>query len=198
MNQVTKVSTQHPNVFVALCAAQSEMDTVRKGSVNPAFKTKYADLSDVFQAVIPALTKNGITLFHYMTDGAMVTALVHGESDTRVECPVPLLVAKNDMQGMKSATTYAKRIGTESLCGVAPEDDDGNAAGKSPMVIEDRQSISVAQFDTLRELIDQAAVDEDVVLHAEKISALHSLPAARFDGLAKRLRATIAKREIAG
>jgi hypothetical protein len=35
------------------------------------------------------------------------------------------------MQGMKSATTYAKRVGIESLCGIAPEDDDGNAASKA-------------------------------------------------------------------
>jgi hypothetical protein len=36
------------------------------------------------------------------------------------------------MHGFKSATTYAKRIGLESVTGVAPEDDDGNAAAKSP------------------------------------------------------------------
>jgi hypothetical protein len=45
---------------------------------------------------------------------------------------VPLIVAQNNMQGMKSATTYAKRIGVESLTGIAPEDDDGNAAASAP------------------------------------------------------------------
>jgi hypothetical protein len=48
-----------------------------------------------------------------------------------IECDVPLIVNKNDMQGFKSATTYAKRIGLESLTGVAPIDDDGNDAARA-------------------------------------------------------------------
>ena len=61
----------------------------------------------------------------------MRTVLAHGESETMIECDVPLIVSKNDMQGMKSATTYAKRIGLESVTGVAPEDDDGNEAANA-------------------------------------------------------------------
>lgn len=134
---------KHKNVFVALAAAQMAMEPLIKGAINPAFKgegvkkngTAYADLSDVVSAVRPALVSNGLAYFHQIIRHGdaldMRTALVHGESDTRIECDVPLIVAKNDMQGMKSATTYAKRIGLESVTGVAPEDDDGNAAAKS-------------------------------------------------------------------
>ena len=135
MNAVTKVQVAHKNVYVALCAAQMEMGPLVKGSVNPAFKSKYADLADLVQAVREPLANNGLAYFHTMVSepiSAMRTVLVHGESDTRIECDVPLIVAKNDMQGMKSATTYAKRIGLESLSGIAPEDDDGNAAAKYP------------------------------------------------------------------
>jgi hypothetical protein len=125
----------HKNVYSALCAAQQEMGTLRKGSINPAFKSRYADLADVMDAVLPALNKHGLALFHSMRregeDTCMVTVLAHGESNTTVECAVPLIVVKNDMQGMKSATTYAKRIGAESVTGIAPEDDDGNAAAKA-------------------------------------------------------------------
>jgi hypothetical protein len=48
-----------------------------------------------------------------------------------IQCDVPLIVNKQDMQGYKSATTYAKRIGLESLTGVAPADDDGNDAARA-------------------------------------------------------------------
>jgi hypothetical protein len=61
----------------------------------------------------------------------MRTVLAHGDSDTQIACDVPLIIGKQDMQGYKSATTYAKRIGLESLTGIAPEDDDGNAAAKA-------------------------------------------------------------------
>jgi hypothetical protein len=77
----------------------------------------------------------------------MVTALVHGDSDTRMECPVPLIVGRRDMQGFKSATTYAKRIGLESVTGVAPEDDDGNAAGAAPQ--PRRESAPPPPFDAV-------------------------------------------------
>ena len=128
--------TDHTNIYVALAAAQSEMEAVVKGAVNPAFKSKYATLDDVVQVARPALNRHGIAFFHQPIIGefgsAMRTVLVHGSSDTRIECDVPLLLGKNDMQGFKSATTYAKRIGLESLTGLAPsDDDDGNAAAAS-------------------------------------------------------------------
>ncbi len=125
----------HKNVYMALAAAQADMGGVKKGSVNPAFKSKYADLADVVAAVSPALNAQGIAFFHVATsvDGERVmrTVLAHGASETMIECDVPLIVTKNDMQGYKSATTYAKRIGLESLTGVAPADDDANAAVKA-------------------------------------------------------------------
>jgi hypothetical protein len=126
---------EHKNIYMALAAAQTDMGGVKKGSVNPAFKSKYADLADVVAAVSPALNAQGIAFFHVATsvDGERVmrTVLAHGQSETMIECDVPLIVSKQDMQGYKSATTYAKRIGLESLTGVAPADDDGNAAAKA-------------------------------------------------------------------
>lgn len=126
----------HKNIYAALAAAQAQMSAPIKGAVNPAFRSKYADLADVVAAAIPALTANGIAMFHVTGRDehgmVMTTVLAHGESGTQIECPVPLIVGKNDMQGYKSATTYAKRIGLESVTGLAPEDDDGNAAAKNP------------------------------------------------------------------
>lgn len=131
VNDKTEIKPAHANVYQALAAAQMEFGAVTKGATNPAFKTKYANLSDVASVVIPTMARHGVATLHYLTgDGlsAMRTEFVHGASDTRVSCDVPLIVDRNNMQGMKSATTYAKRIGLESLSGVAPEDDDGNAA----------------------------------------------------------------------
>lgn len=126
------VTTIHKNVYVALAAAQSEMGPLVKGATNPHFKKMYADLSSLVTAVRGPFNRNGLAFFHQIIrcDGGqdMRTIVVHGETDTQIECDVPLIVSKQDMQGMKSATTYAKRIGLESVSGVAPEDDDGQAA----------------------------------------------------------------------
>lgn len=123
--------SEHKSVYAALAAAQQEFGQVTKGSVNPAFKSKYADLADVASVVIPTLNKHGCAVLHYLTGEQfqmMRTEFVHWSTETKIACDVPLIVDKNNMQGMKSATTYAKRIGLESLSGIAPEDDDGNAA----------------------------------------------------------------------
>lgn len=123
------------NIYTALAAAQLEFGAVKKGATNPAFKSRYADLADVAAVVIPTLASHGVAVLHYLVRddlSAMRTEFAHGASNTKVSCDVPLLVDKGNMQGMKSATTYAKRIGLESLSGVAPEDDDGNAASQTP------------------------------------------------------------------
>lgn len=132
--------TDHKNIYAALAAAQAGMGTAVKSAVNPAFKSKYADLADVVAVVVPALSAQGIAMFHSMArdDHGLImrTTLAHGATDTQIHCDVPLIVDRNNMQGMKSATTYAKRIGVESLTGIAPEDDDGNAAAQAAPVVD--------------------------------------------------------------
>jgi hypothetical protein len=135
-------TVEHANVEMALGAAQVEMGKLVKGSTNSAFKrpdgkpSTYADLADVVEAVRAPFANNGLAYYHtikHFSDlgTCLVTILVHGKSGTSIECPVPLIVDKNNMHGFKSATTYAKRIGIESVSGIAPEDDDGNAASKA-------------------------------------------------------------------
>ena len=166
MNAISKpeaAASVHQNVYCALAAAQMEFGTVAKGSVNPAFKSRYADLADVAAVVIPTLASHGVAVLHYVTGDnmdRMRTEFVHGASETRVHCDVPLLVDRQNMQGMKSATTYAKRIGLESLSGVAPEDDDGNAAAKAAPARETRPQTERQQapgaIETARDSLSKA------------------------------------------
>jgi hypothetical protein len=156
--------TEHKNIYMALCAAQAGMGKVVKGATNPAFKSKYADLGDVVSVAVPALNEQGIAMFHMMVrdeyGAVMRTMLVHGASETSVSCDVPLIINKQDMQGMKSATTYAKRIGLESLTGIAPEDDDGNAAAKAAPKVEASKLISKEQYVDMSDLMFDTNTDE--------------------------------------
>lgn len=150
--------TEHKNVYMALAAAQSEMEQVVKGAINPAFKSRYAALDDVVQVVRPPLNRHGIAYFHQIISqengSAMRTVLFHGASETEVHCDVPLIVDRNNMQGFKSATTYAKRIGIESLTGIAPQDDDdGNAAAKAAPVVD---TASAALRDAWRDGVEDS------------------------------------------
>lgn len=123
-------------LFGAYLAAQKEMGDLLKTSTNPAFKSKYADLAAVIEAVLPALHNNGFALMQPPhSDGALVeveTLLLH-ESGGYVRSSLGLRPTKQDPQGIGSAVTYGRRYALQSIAGIAPEDDDGNAASaKAP------------------------------------------------------------------
>ena len=119
-------------IATAFVKAQKAFGPALKSSTNPHFRSRYADLSACVEAVIDALNQNGIALMQQTiecTDGVIVeTVLIHesGESLSSGKLHVP--VSKNDAQGYGSALTYARRYSLMAACGIAPEDDDGNAA----------------------------------------------------------------------
>lgn len=128
--------TDHKNIATALAAAQAQMGKALKQANNPHFRSKYADLGNVMDACLPALNACGIALIQPTGEdehGRYVeTRLIHGPTGETLACRVPLIVAKGDMQGYGSAVTYARRYGLMAMAGIAPEDDDGNAAAKAP------------------------------------------------------------------
>ena len=115
----------------AFVAAQMATEAVKKAATNPAFKSKYADLSEVVEAVVPALNKAGIGVMQFPSyDGELVgltTVLMH-ESGATVTGTLHLRPSKSDPQGVGSAVTYARRYSLLAMTGAAPEDDDGAAA----------------------------------------------------------------------
>jgi len=152
------------NIYTALAKAQSEMGKALKDSKNPHFGSKYADLASVMDACRAALTSNGICVFHEVRQDEisrnMMTVLAHGESDTRVEIAIPLILGKNDMQGLGSAMTYARRYGIMALTGLAPEDDDGNAAAAAaPKASKTAQGLNDAWKDAILDSLPEDATD---------------------------------------
>jgi len=129
-------------IAAALVKAQRAFGPALKTATNPHFKSKYADLSACVEAVIDGLNDNGIALVqatHECPDGVIVeTIFVHesGEQLSAGRLRVP--AAKNDPQGYGSAMTYARRYSLMAACGIAPEDDDGNAAAKARAQREER------------------------------------------------------------
>lgn len=115
----------------AFVAAQKGMESIKKASSNPAFKSKYADLSEVVEAVVPALNGAGIGVMQFPAfDGETVsitTVFIH-ESGASITGTLDLRPSKTDPQGIGSATTYGRRYSLLAMSGMAPEDDDGNAA----------------------------------------------------------------------
>lgn len=116
----------------AFIAAQQDMDIVKKAATNPAFRSKYADLATVVEAIVPALNKHGIGMLQFAAAdeaGVHVTTTFLHESGASVSSTMTMRPSKDDAQGRGSATTYARRYSLLAMAGAAPDDDDdGNAA----------------------------------------------------------------------
>jgi hypothetical protein len=133
-NKSSAAGAANQGIIAALVKAQQEMGPALKQSNNPAFRSKYADLGNVMDACLPALNANGIAVVQPVGQdehGIFVQTVFLHMSGERLECRVPLIIGKNDMQGFGSAVTYARRYGLMAMAGIAPEDDDGNAAAAS-------------------------------------------------------------------
>ena len=188
--------TERKSIATALAKAQAEMGKALKQSSNPHFKSKYADLGNVMDACLPALNAVGIAVIQPTGEdehGRYVeTVLIHGESGESLSCRVPLIVAKNDMQGYGSAVTYGRRYGLMAMAGIAPEDDDGNAAAKAPpRAATPPAVISAEQFIAIRDKAELAGVDQAKICAAANVKELHELPARDFEAIMKRLQKTI-------
>lgn len=130
-------TTETATIYKALLAARAEFSPVIKDKKNPHFKSMYATLEAVLDAVSESLYKNGLVLIQSPDCGpegaVLVTQLVEVTSGTSIACRYPLTPVKpNDPQALASALTYARRYSALSLLGIAPEDDDGNAATEKP------------------------------------------------------------------
>lgn len=123
-------------VSAAFVKAQAEIGKAIKDSTNPHFRNNYADLSSVVDAIKPALEKNGLSFtqkFHENPDGVTVeTIIIHESGETISNGVLSVPATKKDAQGFGSACTYARRYSLQAAFGVAPDDDDGNAASRKP------------------------------------------------------------------
>lgn len=124
-------------LFTALSKAQGLFSSVKFDKKNPFFNnSKYASLSATQEMYREPLAKNGLALIQSIqTEGEdfyIETVLTHS-SGQWLSDRIRLLIEKKSMQGLGSATTYAKRYAAQSLLGICgDDDDDGNAAEPKP------------------------------------------------------------------
>jgi len=113
-------------------AAKKAFSPALKDKNNPAYKSKYADLGACLDAVNDALLANGIAMYQETFEDAngvtVETVLLHEAGETLRCGKLHVPADKQTPQGYGSALTYCRRYSLMTACGIAPEDDDGNAA----------------------------------------------------------------------
>jgi hypothetical protein len=129
-----KTSDSISNIATALLKAQQEITFAAKDSKNPAFKSTYANLESVIEAVKGPLNTHGIAFVQSFSPSApgflaLSTRLLHTSGEwIEDEMTVPL--QKNDAQGYGSAATYSRRYALAAITGLYQADDDGQEAAK--------------------------------------------------------------------
>lgn len=187
-----RTSESIASLAAALAKAQAVIEGAIKDKANPAFRSRYADLAAIWDAIREPLTANGLSLVQMpdMLEGdpVLVTRLLHASGEW-LEGTYPLNPVKQDPQGYGSAITYARRYAAMAVCGVAPEDDDGNAAsGRSDKAAPVAQKAAApaaispdlkAEADNLKMIIDNASgeIALDLILKNSR-ELLEKLPPA--------------------
>lgn len=121
-----RTSEQTDSLMTALAEAQCVMLTATKDAKNPHFRSSYATLASVREALLPA-NERGIAVVQLPHGRRLLTRIAKGEQ--WIEFSTPILSASDGPQPYGSALTYARRYALMSVFGIAPDDDDdGNAA----------------------------------------------------------------------
>ena len=158
----------------ALAVALPTLGGASKNAKNPHFKSKYADLGSVIDAIRP-VAEHGIWFRQVdleRENGAAVETFYigHGEELSAGVTFVP--ADRNNAQGYGSAKTYARRYGLMTAFGIAGEGDDGNAAASAPPQVK---AVSDATWTMLVQLVEATGTDATKICQAKGVDSLKAL-----------------------
>jgi len=183
-------TTTIKNLAAALCKAQGQMSGAKKSTVNPFFKSNYADLSSVFDALREPFASNGLSVCQTMDvlDNGMqvlITRLMHSSGEF-IDSKM-LLPTDPNPQKLGSCITYYRRYALMAISGISAEDDDGNQASSNKVISD----VELAQLYNLLAGDSNAIDATKVIMERLKIKSIRDIRMDRFPSimtwLAKRI-----------
>jgi len=142
-------SPELDQLATALATAQGSIQGAVKDRTNPAFKSSYADLASVWDACRAALSANGLSVSQHpgrLEDGsATVTTILLHKSGQHIASVCAALPRDQSPAAVGSVVTYLRRYALAAAVGVAPEDDDGQAAHHAAPLAQSQRAPAPAQ-----------------------------------------------------
>ncbi len=211
MTTLEKYESDQLNEFaLAMSKAQGKMKRAAKDCNNPFYKSKYADLSSVSDAIKEVFEENKIAVFQRTEDTVdrvtVCTKLVHESgqwiqsknsmpafiterADKYDKSSIVMIQRPMTCQEVGSVITYLRRFQLSALAGVCPEDDDGNnVSGKQVIAAAQPAKISRDQFTIVSkklDLVPQYKVQIKEWLAKQGINDLLDMHATMFDGITR-------------
>lgn len=159
----------------ALAVAQGLIKGAAKDSANPFFNSKYADLSAVWDACRGPLSANGLAVVQLpatkITENdleVIVTTILAHSSGEWISEELSAIPAKSDPQGIGSCITYLRRYALAAVAGVAPEDDDGNAASTPGQPAKPQKRAATASASASKALPESSTAEIEALYAAIK------------------------------
>lgn len=117
----------------ALALAQGEMENAEKDGKNPHFSSRFATLKSNVEAYRPHFSKNGLSVVQIPSTPEsglvrMVTMILHSSGEWIESDPLTVQAKDAGPQAVGSCLSYLRRYQLAALVGIAPEDDDAEAA----------------------------------------------------------------------
>lgn len=136
-----ETSAETAEIYKRLAVFNGKVSTIPKGKDNPFFKSKYADLPTIWQAISQPLNEAGLVVIQSVghehgvtqTDDVITTRVVEPDSgqyieDTAILHLVPDGSDRITPQAHGSAVTYMRRYSLVTILGlICDVDDDGNS-----------------------------------------------------------------------
>ncbi len=181
-------SEQINELAAALAKAQGGMENAAKNKANPHFKSTYADLAAVLDAIRAPLSNNGLSTVQTMviTERCIVlrTTLLHSSGQfSATEYPIAGNLAP---QQMGSAITYGRRYSLAALVGIAQDDDDAESAKKTvpeTHTVTQSRKIDARELAGLQDLINRKETSAEMVCKKLKIGALPDMTLEQLTGI---------------
>lgn len=183
-------SEQINELFTALAKAQGQIKPAAKDSLNPHFRSKYADLGSVWEACREALASNGLSVIQtlmYNETGApnLVTTLGHS-SGQWMKSIMALPTQKTGPQELGSCLSYCRRYMLASMVGVYSDavDDDAEAVSRANNQVKEKVRLPVVtkeQCAILEGFLEEFPDSRIELLKKQEVTTVSQIPSDQFD-----------------
>lgn len=184
-----KQSESVKELLAAMSKMQGELESAKNNSVNPHFKSKYADLAAVWSACREPLAKNGLSVIQFPAEFGdnrmtLITRLGHSSGEW-MEQTMTTPVDKPTPQGIGSVLSYMRRYSLAAICGIYQEDDDANAANLAPK--ERPATLTDEELNHIKMLAIETHTKTDAIANHFGKKELHEIERLHYLGIVNSL-----------
>lgn len=174
--------TDKKTLIDAMFNVQQQAPSITKSTNNPFFKSQYADMGDIWDAIKPILGEQKLHIGHTVIilengDEVLKTIITHVPTNEKIESDKKILLQKQTAQDFGSYMTYMRRYMVTSMLGlVIDNDDDGNSASQQKQTTTQESKQIIKQVDDMIAQIKSANEGGWLVVEGEAINLGKSLP----------------------